>query len=132
MSNMSNNYSSSNNSHNVHANQSHRAYQDSMKGGRDYYSPDKPIDHYYNKEDSIHAQDQQRGRFTSWLIQWPVQLLEIQMQSLAASKADKTGTSAIVTDVDFRWIGVKNLTTVIISLWSLFLGILTFILIVLF
>lgn len=132
MSNMSNNYSSSNNGHNIHANQSHRAYQDSMKGGRDYYSPDKPIDHYYNKKDSIHAQDQQRGRFTSWLIHWPVQLLEIQMQSLAASKADKTGTSAIVTDVDFRWIGIKNLTTVIISLWSLFFGIITFISIVLF
>jgi len=132
MSNMSNNYSSSHNSHNVHANQSHRAYQDSMKGGRDYYTPDKPIDHYYNKEDSIHAQDQRRGGFTSWLIQWPIQLLEIQMQSLAASKADKTGTNAIVTDVDFRWIGIKNLTTVMISLWSLFLGIITFISIVLF
>lgn len=129
MNNMSN---SNHNSHNAHANQSHRAYQDSMKGGRDYYSPDKPIDHYYNKEDSIHAQDRQRGKFTGWLIQWPVQLLEIQMQSLAASKADKTGTSAIVTDVDFRWIGIKNLTTVLISLWSLFFGIITFISIVLF
>jgi hypothetical protein len=129
---MSNNYSSSHNSHNVHANQSHRAYQDSMRGGRDYYTPEKSIEQYHKKEDSIHAQDQNRGMFTSWLIQWPIQLLEIQMQSLAASKADKTGTNAIVTDVDFRWIGIKNLTTVMISLWSLFFGILTFVLIVLF
>lgn len=132
MSNMSNNYSSNHSSHNVHANQSHRAYQDTMKGGRDYYTPDKPIDHYYEKEDSLHAQDKQRGSFTSWLIQWPIQLLEIQMQGLAASKADKAGTSAIVTDVDFRWIGIRNLTTVMISLWSLFFGIIAFILIALF
>ena len=134
MNNISNNYSNNHghNSHHPHANQSHRAYQDSIRGGRDYYTPEKPIDHYYQKEDSIHAQDQNRGKFTSWLIQWPIQLLEIQMQSLASSKADKTGTSAIVTDVDFRWVGIKNLTTVMISLWSLFFGILSFILIVLF
>ena len=129
MNNMSNNYSSS---HMEHGNQVHKSYQDSMRGGRDYYTPEKPIDHYYNREDSIHAQDQRRSRFTSWLIQWPIQLLEMQMQSLAASKADKAGTSALVTDVDFRWIGIKNLTTVMISLFSLFLGIITFILIVLF
>jgi len=132
MNNMSNNYSSNNshNSHNAHANQNH--HQDSMKGGRDYYTPEKSIENYYKKEDGIHAQDQQRGKFTSWLIQWPIQLIEIQMQSLAASKADKAGTSAIVTDVDFRWVGIRNLTTVMISLWSLFFGIIAFISIVLF
>lgn len=130
MNNISSNYS--NNNHNAHSNQTHKAYQDSMKGGRDYYTPEKPIDHYYQKEDMFHSQDQQKGRFTSWLIQWPIQLVEIQMQGLAASKADKAGTSAIVSDVDFRWIGIKNLTTVMISLGSLLLGIITFVLIVLF
>lgn len=100
------------------------AHRDSMRGGaRDYYTPEKDISEYY-KKDGGRVRREGRGRFGSFLIQWPIQMLEIQAQQLATGKADRVGeNSSVITDVDFRWLGVQNLTTVMISLTSLFLAI---------
>lgn len=101
------------------------AHRDSMRGGaRDYYTPEKDISEYYKKEGGG-ARREGRGRFGSFLIQWPIQMLEQQAQQLATGKSDQVGeNSSVITDVDFRWLGVQNLTTVMISLVSLFLAIL--------
>ena len=51
--------------------------------------------------------------FKDSMLQWPIQMLEQQLQFIASSKVDYVGaTSSLITDIDFRWLGIRNLKTI--------------------
>lgn len=105
--------------------------KDSMRGGRDFITPDKDPHHHWRDAYG----NEKDGGSNSWIrnavMHWPIQMIESQMQYVFASKADAIGeTSALLTDVEFRWMGIKNISTIIISLLSLIVGIFLFVLIV--
>lgn len=68
--------------------------------------------------------------FTDLMMQWPIQILERQIQFIASSKVDYVGdTSSLITDIDFRWLGFRNLRTIMISSISFLFGIFAFVVI---
>jgi len=68
--------------------------------------------------------------FKDFMMQWPIQMLERQIQFIASSKVDLVGdTSSLITDIDFRWLGIRNLRTILISTLSLSFGMIAFVLV---
>ena len=86
--------------------------------------------HQHWKETARNNTDSNGSFFKDFMMHWPIQVLERQIQFIASSKVDLVGeTSSLITDMDFRWLGIRNLRTIMISSLSLLLGVTSFILI---
>ncbi|NBK99598.1 MAG: hypothetical protein EOM50_16595 [Erysipelotrichia bacterium] len=90
-------------------------------------SATKDPHHYWRETLGDKKAQQENSWFKDFLLHWPIQMLEQQLQQVASSKVDFVAdTSALITDVDFRWLGIRNLRTIYISVLSLLTAIALF------
>ena len=90
--------------------------------------PEKEPQHYWKEILGDTKHQNTSSFFKDSMLQWPIQMLEQQLQFIASSKVDYVGaTSSLITDIDFRWLGIRNLKTIYISTLSFLFGILAFI-----
>ena len=116
----------------AHQQQNLPAHNHSGSPYKNYETNQKdPHKHWEGRNDS--SSSQSNSIFKDFMLHWPVQALERQLQFLASSKADLVSdTNSIITDFDFRWLGIRNLKTVSFSLVSLVAGLFAFVVISLF
>jgi len=103
-----------------------QSHQNIFSGG-DQRSAQKDPHHYWKETLGDKRSQQENSWFKNFMLHWPIQMLEQQLQQIASSKVDFVAdTSALLTDVDFRWLGIRNLRTIYISMLSLIFGIALF------
>lgn len=111
----------------AHQGNSHAAQSPHMFSGEPRRVEKDP--HHYWKETLGEKGQSGNSSFSrDFMLQWPIQMLEQQLQFIASSKVDYVGTtSSLITDIDFRWLGIRNLKTIYISTLSLVFGVLAFV-----
>lgn len=101
--------------------------KESLSGGRDFMTPGKDPHHHWKEAWGGGNEAQNSSWFKEFLMQWPIQMAEKQLQFVFASRADMIGeASALISDVDFRWLGIRNMRTILISIVSLLFSIVVF------
>ena len=102
--------------------------KESIAGSRDFMTPGKDPHHHWKE---AWGGGRESAGSSSWfkeaIMHWPIQMAEKQLQFVFASRADMIGeASALISDVDFRWLGVRNMRTILISILSLLFAIIMF------
>lgn len=105
----------------------HGYTKESLSGGRDFMTPGKDPHQHWKEAWGGGKEAQNSSWWKEALMQWPIQMAEKQLQFVFASRADMIGeASALISDVDFRWLGIRNMRTIFISMLSLLLSIVVF------
>jgi len=101
--------------------------QQNIFSGSDQRNVPKDPHHYWKETLGDKSSQRENSWFKDFMLHWSIQMLEQQLQQVASSKVDFVAdTSALITDVDFRWLGIRNLRTIYISVLSLIVGIALF------